>query len=43
MMCHKPRRLEKELEMINGIETMMRKLPPVTRKSPELACVLGWL
>lgn len=29
MMCHKPRRLEKELEMIDGIEAMMRKLPPV--------------
>jgi hypothetical protein len=29
--------------MINGIETMMRKLPPVTGKSPGLACVLGFL
>ena len=29
--------------MINGIETMMRKLPPVSEKSPGLACVLGFL
>ena len=43
MMGHKPWRLEKELEMINGIETMMRKLPPVTGKSHGLACVLGFL